>query len=762
MFSSFEVTQKGIEPGALLQILKNSESCTVSRIGVLKALGLRKTRCALDQLSQTINELELAGKVEKLGAHSVRFSQPANVKKTKCVEKNTSLQPRLLQVLEQIESQKLSRVGALKALGMQKTRTSLDQLAEAINALQLEGSVQKLGGHSVCLAGDAGKRKREQKQYDTDVEDEEIKEVNKKQKQEQEQESAKDRVFNVHDIRELICRYAGIRNQRQWVQLRSLNKDWQRFCLLPRCAKLVQFKIPENFAPEQWSSLPDVLENLDMENHERFDNADDRKRVFTELHKKVHLRNLNMRYCSVSIAELKQLSTDYLPKLEELDVSDFHVGSRRNRYGTLQEAFEKFTSLTSLNISHWRYFQNGEGEWNGLKLLQNLKRLDLTGCTVNDGNLKSMTALNLQELKLSCYEGVTVNGLNSFFDPEFRTSPFQLKLKSLTLTSETKDSAEWNDEDLKTLFQHVNPSELNNLELTGFREAQNLESLAKFTKLKRLALNDFHGATDAGLNTVLQNLIQLEHLGLSACDKISIVGLRNLILAKDTLMSLKLSHFNGMEDPQNGETTQEMVQTLKDVIPELTNLVDLDLSNSWHFIRQLYSNEVRFPSGIQKLNLSYGWGTILPQIYVYFSTQLLTLKELDISNSNIENYNIDSITVLSEFKELEHLNMNDNHNFDGTGLEQVLGSLTKLKSLSLVNNRFIPMSTMNLCMTALPENLQILNLSGTYVSNEGLQSIAASHLQVLELLRCRLITIENIKQIQKKFPMCVVKYRLLR
>lgn len=54
----------------------------------------------------------------------------------------------LLQVLKESKNGKLSRVSALKALNVRKTKSSLKRLADAIDDLCHEGVVSKLQGHS--------------------------------------------------------------------------------------------------------------------------------------------------------------------------------------------------------------------------------------------------------------------------------------------------------------------------------------------------------------------------------------------------------------------------------------------------------------------------------------------------------------------------------------------------------------------------------------------------------------------------------------
>jgi len=92
-----------------------------------------------DNLVRILNESK-DRKISRLGA-------------LKAPQKTSSFSPRLIEALQQTPSQQLSRTAALEAMGLKKTRATLDKLAEAIDALQLEGAVKKLGGHSVCLVG---------------------------------------------------------------------------------------------------------------------------------------------------------------------------------------------------------------------------------------------------------------------------------------------------------------------------------------------------------------------------------------------------------------------------------------------------------------------------------------------------------------------------------------------------------------------------------------------------------------------------------
>lgn len=142
----------------LLHILNASEDHRISRVGALKALGVPKTRATLDRLSDVINFLEADSRLEKIGGHSICL--PCAPKCSRGAP--TKFQSNFLEALEQAETQQLSRVGALKAMGLRRTRGNMDRLARAIDALHLEGSVQKLGGHSVCLkilSGDAGTKR---------------------------------------------------------------------------------------------------------------------------------------------------------------------------------------------------------------------------------------------------------------------------------------------------------------------------------------------------------------------------------------------------------------------------------------------------------------------------------------------------------------------------------------------------------------------------------------------------------------------------
>ena len=57
----------------LLFILQNSgEDVALSRTKILRAMGVRKSRAALNALSHTINNLTAQGAVEKVGNHSIR------------------------------------------------------------------------------------------------------------------------------------------------------------------------------------------------------------------------------------------------------------------------------------------------------------------------------------------------------------------------------------------------------------------------------------------------------------------------------------------------------------------------------------------------------------------------------------------------------------------------------------------------------------------------------------------------------------------
>lgn len=155
----------------LLHILNASEDHRISRVGALKALGVPKTRATLDRLSDVINVLEADSRLEKIGGHSICL--PCAPKCSRGAP--TKFQSNFLEALEQAETQQLSRVGALKAMGLRRTRGNMDRLARAIDALHLEGSVQKLGGHSVCLlSGDAaaGTKRKNNDMEDSSDEDE--------------------------------------------------------------------------------------------------------------------------------------------------------------------------------------------------------------------------------------------------------------------------------------------------------------------------------------------------------------------------------------------------------------------------------------------------------------------------------------------------------------------------------------------------------------------------------------------------------------
>ena len=54
---------------------------------------------------------------------------------------------------------KMSRLGILKQMGHSRSRSSFSALSKAINGLCLDGVVEKIGGHSICLAGDIKRKK---------------------------------------------------------------------------------------------------------------------------------------------------------------------------------------------------------------------------------------------------------------------------------------------------------------------------------------------------------------------------------------------------------------------------------------------------------------------------------------------------------------------------------------------------------------------------------------------------------------------------
>lgn len=85
--------------------------------------------------------------------------------------KSVPLSKHLLKVLQNAENQKVSRVGALKIMGITKCRKTLDELALAIDQLQIDGHVEKLGGHSICLTGDTKRRLNENEDGGGDMED---------------------------------------------------------------------------------------------------------------------------------------------------------------------------------------------------------------------------------------------------------------------------------------------------------------------------------------------------------------------------------------------------------------------------------------------------------------------------------------------------------------------------------------------------------------------------------------------------------------
>ena len=56
---------------------------------------------------------------------------------------------------------KMSRLGVLKQMGHSRSKVSLAALSKAINGLCLDGVVEKIGGHSICLAGDAQSKRNQ-------------------------------------------------------------------------------------------------------------------------------------------------------------------------------------------------------------------------------------------------------------------------------------------------------------------------------------------------------------------------------------------------------------------------------------------------------------------------------------------------------------------------------------------------------------------------------------------------------------------------
>jgi len=146
--------------------LNASKDHRISRLGALKALGVPKTRTTLDHLSDVIDDLKAERKLEKIKGHSICLPRRPNSIRRGV---STEFLSNFLGALERAETQQLSRTGALKAMGLPKTRKNLDRLAQTIDALHLQGSVQKLGGHSVSLLAGDKKRKPDEDKIDTTV-----------------------------------------------------------------------------------------------------------------------------------------------------------------------------------------------------------------------------------------------------------------------------------------------------------------------------------------------------------------------------------------------------------------------------------------------------------------------------------------------------------------------------------------------------------------------------------------------------------------
>jgi len=71
----------------------------------------------------------------------------------------------LMDVLSETREGQLSRTGALKAMGIPKSRRSLNALSATVNTLVDENAIQKIGGHSICLANASSSQNR-QIEYD--------------------------------------------------------------------------------------------------------------------------------------------------------------------------------------------------------------------------------------------------------------------------------------------------------------------------------------------------------------------------------------------------------------------------------------------------------------------------------------------------------------------------------------------------------------------------------------------------------------------
>jgi hypothetical protein len=67
------------------------------------------------------------------------------------------MEAQLISVLKnESDDHRMSRLGALKALGVRRSKASLQALSQAINGLTKKGIVEKIGGHSICLVRDYG------------------------------------------------------------------------------------------------------------------------------------------------------------------------------------------------------------------------------------------------------------------------------------------------------------------------------------------------------------------------------------------------------------------------------------------------------------------------------------------------------------------------------------------------------------------------------------------------------------------------------
>ena len=524
--SSSQAAGAPILPNHLIDVLKASEACKISRVGALKALGLRKSKTALKKLSETINELESEGTVQKLGAHSVCLSRPELFRRSGQETRprrspfprrspRLHLRSRLFLALQRAESQQMSKIGALQVLGLPKTKASLDELTEAIEALHLEGAVAKLGGHSVCLVGHSNTQNSEalgQRVF------EEYFSNNNKTKDKEKSSgtvspqplSAAEELFSMSQFSHKIIKFLSM-DQTLWMRLSLVGPRWDDLCRRKEYLEQVAFRPRRGIENED---LPGIvasfsqLRKLDLSSCQKI--TDDGLHA---LHPLTDLKSLNLYNCS-------QITDKGLEALKPLTgLQHLNLGYLRITHGGL-DYLNALQELQSLNLSLCLQITRLP-----FVTLKKLKSLDLSYCKeISEQGFLDLTffAESLQSLNLTHCSRVHAQNMKALKS--------LVQLKSLNLSH-----CSIHDQDLQKLSPLVNLQNLNLSNCKGITQTD-WKALSPLVNLQSLNLSQCSGVTDHGLQQLLKPLEQLKNLDLSHCRKITDEG---LLLALEPLKQLK-------------------------------------------------------------------------------------------------------------------------------------------------------------------------------------------------------------------------------